>query len=53
MHHSLFEKFEYELCEGILIDIFNFNVQDCNKNYNKMIKTILKQHIQKKILKLE
>ena len=47
MHYSLLEKFGDELCEGIFIDILNFNVQDCSKNYNKMIKTILKQHIQK------
>ena len=47
MHHSLHEKFGDELNERILIDILNFNVQDCSKNYNKMIKTILKKHMQK------
>ncbi|WZZ72193.1 hypothetical protein YC2023_083563 [Brassica napus] len=31
VHHSLLEKFGDELCEEILIDIFNFNVQDCTQ----------------------
>ncbi|CAL9214708.1 unnamed protein product, partial [Arabidopsis halleri] len=33
VHHSLIEKFGAHLCEGSLIEICNFNVQDCNKNY--------------------
>ncbi|ESQ44693.1 hypothetical protein EUTSA_v10003346mg, partial [Eutrema salsugineum] len=33
VHHSLLEKFADQLCEGNLIEICNFNLQDCNKNY--------------------
>ncbi|CAL9241527.1 unnamed protein product [Arabidopsis halleri] len=33
VHHFLIEKFGAQLCEGSLIEICNFNVQDCNKNY--------------------
>ncbi|KAL1218145.1 Replication protein A 70 kDa DNA-binding subunit B [Cardamine amara subsp. amara] len=33
MHHSLLSKFGNTLCEGNLIEISNFIVQDCNKSY--------------------
>ncbi|XP_019098211.1 PREDICTED: uncharacterized protein LOC104773462 [Camelina sativa] len=33
VHQSLLQKFVNQLSEGSIIEIYDFNVQDCNKNY--------------------